>query len=115
MTSTGIRSGISEPAGSRAAGRPKPRSRSDRSGTGPAARQIWGVNLQRYTQWKNESSTLNRIPVALGEMGIMQMSLAGPLVGLEAPPASRNLEIKPYLVADMESDRLGQPGNLGMR
>ena len=72
----------------------------------PGRAQIWGVNLQRYTQWKNESSTLNRIPVALGEMGIMQMSLAGPLVGLEAPPASRNLEIKPYLVADMESDRL---------
>ncbi len=75
----------------------------------PGRAQIWGVNLQRYTQWKNESSTLNRIPVALGEMGIMQMSLAGPLVGLEAPPASRNLEIKPYLVADMESDRLADP------
>ena len=75
----------------------------------PGSSQIWGINLQRYTQWKNESSTLNRIPVALGEMGIMQMSLAGPLVGLEAPPASRNLEIKPYLVADMESDRLANP------
>ena len=75
----------------------------------PGRAQIWGVNLQRYTQWKNESSTLNRIPVALGSMGIMQMSLAGPLVGLEAPPASRNLEIKPYLVADMVSDRLVNP------
>ena len=75
----------------------------------PGRAQIWGVNLQRYTQWKNESSTLNRIPVALGSMGIMQMSLAGPLVGLEAPPASRNLEFKPYLVADMVSDRLANP------
>ncbi len=75
----------------------------------PGRAQIWGVNFQRYTQWKNESSTLNRIPVALGTMGIMQMSLAGPLVGLEAPPASRNIEIKPYLVADMESDRLANP------
>ncbi len=75
----------------------------------PGRAQIWGVNLQRYTQWKNESSTLNRIPVGLGSMGIMQMSLAGPLVGLEAPPASRNLEIKPYLVADMVSDRLTTP------
>ena len=75
----------------------------------PGRAQIWGVNLQRYTQWKNESSTLNRIPVALGSMGVMQMSLAGPLVGLEAPPASRNLEFKPYLVADMVSDRLAIP------
>ncbi len=75
----------------------------------PGRAQIWGVNFQRYTQWKNESSTLNRIPAALGTMGIIQMSLAGPLVGLEAPPASRNTEIKPYLVADMKSDRLANP------
>jgi len=75
----------------------------------PGQEQIWGVNFQRYTQWKNESSALNRIPVALGTMGIMQMSLAGPLVGLEAPPASRKLEFKPYLVADMVSDRLATP------
>ncbi len=75
----------------------------------PGHAQIWGVNFQRYTQWKNESSALNRIPVELGTMGIMQMSLAGPLVGLEAPPASRNLEFKPYLVADMVSDRLATP------
>ncbi|MCY3970965.1 MAG: DUF5916 domain-containing protein [Acidobacteria bacterium] len=75
----------------------------------PGRAQIWGINLQRYTQWKNESSTLSRLPPALGPMGIMQMSLAGPLVGLEVPPASRNLEIKPYLVADMVSDRLADP------
>ena len=76
----------------------------------PARRaQIWGVNLQRYTQWKNESSTLNRIPVALARWASCRCRWAGPLVGLEAPPASRNLEIKPYLVADMESDRLANP------
>ncbi len=75
----------------------------------PGRTQIWGVNLQRYTQWKNESSVLNRLPAALGSMGIIRMSLAGPLVGLEAPPASRNLELKPWLVADMASDRLANP------
>ncbi len=75
----------------------------------PGATQIWGVNFQRYTQWKNESSTLTRMPEARGTMGIMQMSLAAKLVGLEAPPASRNLEFKPYMVADMASDRLVDP------
>ncbi len=75
----------------------------------PGPTQIWGVNLQRYTQWKNESSTLTRIPEAFGEMGIMQVSLAATLVGLQVPPASRNLEFKPYLVADMVSDRLATP------
>ncbi len=75
----------------------------------PGSSQIWGINLQRYTQWKNESSTLNRIPEARSTMGIMQMSLAATLVGLESPPASRNLEFKPYLVADMVTDRLATP------
>ena len=75
----------------------------------PGQAQIWGFNLQRYTQWKNENSTLTRIPAALGEMGIMQVSLAAALVGLEAPPASRNLELKPYLVADMTSDLMATP------
>ena len=75
----------------------------------PGRAQIWGVNFQRYTLWKNESSTLTPIPAALGEMGIMQMSLAATLVGLEAPPASRNLEIKPYLVGDVVNDRLANP------
>ncbi|MCY3928255.1 MAG: DUF5916 domain-containing protein [Acidobacteria bacterium] len=75
----------------------------------PGNSQIWGINLQRYTQWKNENSTLVRIPEAFSEMGVMQMSLAATLVGLEAPPASRNLELKPYLVADMVSDRLTVP------
>ena len=75
----------------------------------PGRAQIWGFNAQRYTQWKNENSTLTRIPEALGEMGIMQVSLAATLVGLEAPPPSRNLELKPYLVADMVSDHLVSP------
>ncbi len=75
----------------------------------PGPKQVWGVNFQRYTQWKNESSTLTRLPEARGTMGIMQMSLAATLVGLEAPPASRNLEMKPYLVGEVASDRLANP------
>ena len=75
----------------------------------PGRAQVWGVNFQRYTQWKNESSTLTRLPEARGTMGIMQMSLAATLVGLEAPPASRNLELKPWLIADLKSDHLADP------
>ncbi len=75
----------------------------------PGSSQVWGINLQRYTQWKNENSTLVRIPEALGEMGVMQMSQAATLVGLEGPPAAKNLELKPWLVGNMVSDRLATP------
>ena len=73
----------------------------------PGRAQIWGFNVQRYTQWKNEISTLTRLPEALGQMGLFQVSLAATLVGLEAPPASRNLELKPYVPGPAAAD-LGQ-------
>jgi hypothetical protein len=75
----------------------------------PGQAQIWGFQVQRYTQWKNEISTLTRVPAALGHGGTMQVSLAATLVGLEAPPGSRNLEIKPYLVSDVASDHIATP------
>jgi uncharacterized protein DUF5916 len=75
----------------------------------PGRAQIWGFQIQRYTQWKNEISTLTRLPAALGHRGTMQVSLAATLVGLEAPPGSKNLEIKPYLVSDVTSDLIATP------
>jgi len=39
----------------------------------------------------------------------MQISLAPTLVGLEVPPGSRKLDIKPYLVTDLTSDRTVVP------
>jgi hypothetical protein len=75
----------------------------------PGRAQIWGFQIQRYTQWKNEISTLTRLPAGLGHRGTMQVSLAATLVGLEAPPGSRNLEIKPYVVGSLASDNLATP------
>jgi hypothetical protein len=75
----------------------------------PGRAQIWGIQIQRYTQWKNEISTLTRLPAGLGHGGTMQLSLAATLVGLEAPPGSRNLEIKPYVVGDLASDHRATP------
>ena len=48
--------------------------------------------------WKNETSYLTRIPAALRARGTLPASLAATVVGLEAPPGSRNLEIKPYAI-----------------
>jgi hypothetical protein len=75
----------------------------------PGRAQIWGFNVQRFNPSKNELSTLTRIPAALGSRASMQFSLAATLVGLEAPPGSKNLEIKPYLVSDLSTDATTTP------
>ena len=45
------------------------------------------------------------MPPALGTRGVMQISIAPTLVGLEAPPGSKNLEIKPYAISSLTTDR----------
>ena len=75
----------------------------------PGRAQIWGINLRRYNLWKNEWSFVTPIPNSFGTRGIFQASLAATLVGLEAPPGSRNLEIKPYAVSNLRSDTTVTP------
>lgn len=70
--------------------------------------QVWGFNVRRRNRWKNELSYLIPIPAAVGGRGL-RASLAAPLVGLEAPPRSRNLEIKPYAISDLTSDTAELP------
>jgi hypothetical protein len=71
----------------------------------PGRSQTWSFNLQRENWAHNEISTLTRMPAALGNRGVMQISLAPTLVGLEVPPASKKLDIKPYVVSDLTTDR----------
>ena len=73
------------------------------------AGQLWGLNAERFSRWKNEVSYLNRVPAGKGQGAIIQSNLAGPLVGIEAPPVSRNLEIKPYAIANIATNRLASP------
>jgi len=70
----------------------------------PGRAQIWGFNARRLNRAKNETSFLTRAPRALGQRALFQASLAATVVGLEAPPGSRNLEIKPYAVSSLTSD-----------
>ena len=76
---------------------------------GSGREQEWGVNVARSNRWKNELSYITRLPNALGIRGIFQFSLAAKLVGLEAPQGGRNLEIKPYLLSDVTTDRTARP------
>ena len=76
----------------------------------PGQAQIWGFNVLRNNRWKNEISFLTPIPAAKGSgLDIMMMSAAATVYGLEAPPGSRNLEIKPFAITDLASDRSATP------
>ena len=70
----------------------------------PGPVQVWGFNARRVNAWKNEHSFLMRVPSARGGAGIFQVSRAATLMGLEVPPRSRNLDIKPYAITDLTSD-----------
>ena len=68
--------------------------------------QTWGVNLVRFISSKNERAALTPLPAALGGPAIVQVSQAATLVGLEVPEqGSLSLEIKPYAISELTSDR----------
>ena len=71
----------------------------------PGTDQTWGINLRRVVRWKNEWSYTASVPRALTTFrGILKISSAGILVGLQVPSGSRNLEVKPYALAGVSTD-----------
>jgi hypothetical protein len=66
--------------------------------------QTWGINVRRVVKWKNENSMLSQVPAAFSG-GWTQMAVAGTLVGLETPAQALNLELKPYGVSSLTTDR----------
>ena len=75
----------------------------------PGQAQIWGLNVSRRVFWKNELSYVVPMPVAREPGAIFLSSLAATLVGLEAPQGGTTLELKPYAIADLTSDRTTTP------
>ena len=75
----------------------------------PGREQVWGLNLSRRVFWKNEWSYVVPMPVAREPGAIFLSSLAATLVGLEAPDSGNTLELKPYAIADLTSDRTTTP------
>jgi hypothetical protein len=67
--------------------------------------QEWGINLRRLVKWKNEISYLSLVPAALGFGGVSRMASAATLVGLETPAQSKNIELKPYAMSSLTTDR----------
>ena len=74
---------------------------------------VWGIQLRRAIRRKNEWVYLTRLPISAGggsgSSGIFRVSAAGTLVGLEPPPASRNIEVKPYGIGGISTDLTANP------
>jgi hypothetical protein len=72
--------------------------------------QVWGIQLRRSVRRKNEWAYLTPVPQNLaGPQALNRVSSAGTLVGLDLPPAGKNIELKPYAVSRMTTDRLTTP------
>ena len=76
--------------------------------SGPS--QVWGINIRRVIRRKNEWTHLTPIPAAAGVPGGMfRLSRAATLVDLDLPPASKNVELKPYAISQLTTDRVRTP------
>jgi len=78
----------------------------------PGREQIWGIQMRRSVMRRNEWIFLRALPLSVGAggaLGTFRVSMYGTLVGLEAPPQSRNLEVKPYGIAGSRTDLTADP------
>ena len=70
--------------------------------------QLWGIQFERQVRRKNEVSHLTPVPIAVGP-GIMRLSVAATLVGLEVASENRRLEVKPYAIGSSATDLAASP------
>jgi hypothetical protein len=79
----------------------------------PGSSQVWGLQLRRMIRRRNETAQLTLIPRAaagnLGSNAILRLSRAATLVGLEAPSQGINIDVKPYGIAGLTTDRTVAP------
>jgi hypothetical protein len=75
----------------------------------PGPNQTWGVQVRRLIRSKNERVHLTKLSAAWGSGAWNHMTHAATLVGIETPPASLNIEFKPYGIARLTTDRLSRP------
>ena len=72
--------------------------------------QTWGIQMRRSIRRKNEYAHLAFVPASTGgRASINRVSAAADLVGLDLPPAGRNIEIKPYATSSLTSDYTQTP------
>ena len=76
----------------------------------PGTVQDWGFQARRTNKSKNEIAYLTKLPPSLGlGRADFSASLYANLVGMEAPPLARTIELKPYVIADLTPDNVSSP------
>ena len=80
----------------------------------PGEEQLWGIQFRRIVRRLNEASYLTELPIsaALGNSlvaGMWRISEAGNLEDLQVPPRNFNLEIKPYGLGTVTTNRQAMP------
>jgi hypothetical protein len=80
----------------------------------------WGVNIRRMVRWKNEVSFLSAVPQSWGRRGLNKISSAATMTGMVTPGRGLNLDVKPYSLGSVLTNRLAKPviarqlhGNVG--
>ena len=72
--------------------------------------RTWGINIRRMIRTKNEYSFI--VPMSrawTSSTAMLHVAAAATLTDLEVPPATVNLEAKPYVLSSSRTDRLARP------
>ncbi len=83
--------------------------------------ETWGVNMRRMVRWKNETSFLSGVPRAWGRRALNKVSDAAVMTGIETPKGGLNIDVKPYALGSILTNRTATPairnardGNFGL-
>src|SRR5262245_19190648 len=72
--------------------------------------QVWGINARRWERRVNEHSLLSITPPGTPpNNSVQRLANAATLVGMEVPPPARNIELKPYGVSNLTTNRVASP------
>ena len=72
--------------------------------------QTWGFNARRWERRINEHSLLSITPPGTPpNNSVQRLASAATLVGIEVPPPARNIELKPYGVSNLTTNRVSTP------
>ena len=76
----------------------------------PGREQVWGIQMRRTVWRRNEWNHLTWLPLSVGRRGAtMRVSMYATLTGIEAPPPSRDLKVKPYAISGLRTDLAADP------
>jgi hypothetical protein len=76
---------------------------------GPGHDQTWGIQMRRFVVSKNEKVFLTPTNPGWGDGAVDRVAFFATLEGLQAPPSSRNLEVRPFALNRTVTDLASTP------